>query len=199
MIPLRYANNTQLRINARDKAYENMYYNIYKHDMRYDPEGHKDRLGLDDQDIETFQRYYKQNEESELPVKFVTINLPQDYFDEGDQLLHRCLKKCYVGDWHYCFELGEGDHPHYHVYFTSTVKWLAKSRIIAEWSKIFNIGKNFINVKATSKEQIPNLEKYISKEKIFKNSKNKMLDKITDAKKVKSEIKKVRKTSSKKA
>lgn len=142
MIPQgRFSDNTQLRIQARDKAYEKMWFDIYRHKMRYDPIAHKNQLGLDDLDIREIQKYYKQDEESQFPVKFVTINLPSDHDpDNSLSCLQRCLKKCYVGQWAYAFELGSNeDHPHYHVYFVSAVKWLAKSRIIQEWSKVFDL------------------------------------------------------------
>lgn len=175
-IPIsRYSDKTRLKVSAAEDAYKRMWYDIYRQKMRYDPDACALELDLDSKDLEEIKRYYKREEESEMPVKFVTINLPPDHDPVADQKnLLRCLNKCYVSEWSYAYELGpEQDHPHYHVYFTSTVKWLAKSRIITEWSKIFNIEKNFINVQSTSKNQIPTLENYISKEKIFKDSSKK--------------------------
>lgn len=175
------SDNIVLKCQARDEAYRRMYYDIYRHKMRYDPVGHAQELNLSDQDVGEIKKYYKQQEESELPVRFITIGLPKHdptghQGSKYEQLLQRCLKKCYVGDWHYAFELGSnGTHPHYHVYFTATIKWLAKSRIIDEWSKIFDIPKNFIDVKSTSKDHIPNLEKYISKEGLTKRKKEKKI------------------------
>lgn len=168
-----YQDKTRLKVSAAEDAYKRMWYDIYRQKMRYDVRAVQHELDLDSKDIEEIERYYKIEEESEMPVKFVTINLPPNWDSSGDSsLLQRCLKKCYVGDWHYCFEMGQEDkHPHYHVYFTSTVKWLARSRIVQEWSKIFGIKPGFINVKSTSKEHIPSLENYISKEGILKKSK----------------------------
>lgn len=172
----RYGNNAVLRHQARDDAYKRMYFDIYRSLMRYDPQESQELLDLSDQDVEFIKLHYKREEESELPVKFVTINLPKEAdLDQAQKCLERCLKKVYVGYWSYAFELGkDSSHPHYHVYFVSTVKWLAKSRIIKEWSKVFSIEPNFVHVKPTSKEQMSNLEGYISKEKIFKKNKNKM-------------------------
>lgn len=182
MIPTSYAtrdragNRVVLRQQARDEAYRRMYYEIYRHRMRYDVSASAEELDLNEDDIDNIKKYYKQDEECQLPVKFVTINLPQDRdVADSQKMLDRCLKKCYVGEWAYAYELGKAEkHPHYHVYFTSTVKWLAASRIISEWSRIFNITPNFINVKNTSKEQLPNLQKYITKEGlVFKKSEKK--------------------------
>lgn len=168
----KYSNDVQLRLTARNRAYENLYHDIYRHMMRYETDEVAERLDLSESDIKIFKHFTNMQEEMELPVKFITINLPDDHIpDESIAQLKRCLKKCYVGEWHYAFELGpKGTHPHYHVYFVSTVKWLAKSRIIQEWAHIFGIGKNFVNVLSTSKAQMSNLEGYISKEKIHKHS-----------------------------
>lgn len=168
MDPNRFGTNHQLKIAARDQAYQRMWYDMYRSMMRRDPEAYADRLGLDPQDIEEIQRYYKIEEESELSVRFVTINLSPDYDQEKALYnLNRCLKKCYVSDWQYCFEVGhKGQHPHYHVIFVSAIKWLDKGRIIREWSAVFGIDRSFINVKATNKSHISHLEGYITKEGI---------------------------------
>lgn len=163
----RQGNNFQLRIQARDEAYKRMYFDIYRHKMRYDPVAHKDELGLDDSDIKQIQTYYKQTEQSELPIKFVTISLPDTLADPENKKLKRCLKKCYVGQHAWAFELGEtNSHPHYHVWFKSEVKWLAKSRIISEWSKIFDVDKNYIHVESTSIPHTQTLDDYLKKEGI---------------------------------
>lgn len=178
MIPKRSrADKVQLRQQARDDAYKRMWYDIYRHKMRYDVRDPKviTELDLDDKDVLEIEKYYNQTEQAELPVKFVTIGLPLDHDPEvSKNCLDRCLKKCYVGEWAYAYELGKDQgHPHYHVYFTQTVKWLAKSRIIDEWSRVFDIEKNFIDVESTSSAQIPNLDKYIKKENIVYQKKKK--------------------------
>jgi len=184
---LRDQSNLGLKCQARDEAYKRMWIDIYRSKMRYDPFFYQDELGLSDGDVAEINSHYGRMEESEeLPIKFVTINLPNYHQGESDRdgsqeakaALERCLKKVYVGEWHYCFELGkELDHPHYHVIFKSTVKWLAKSRIISEWAEIFKISKNFIHVISTSKAQMPNLKNYISKEQIYQASSSDLIPK----------------------
>lgn len=171
----KYSNDHQLRLTARNRAYENTYHDIYRHMMRYETDEVADFLDLSESDIKIFKRYTNMQEEMELPVKFVTINLPSDWVITDTKLIDRCLKKRYVGEWYYAFELGPSeDHPHYHVIFTSTVKWLAKSRIISEWATIFDVDKNFINVKPTSKKAIPKLLNYIGKEGVTPIKSNKL-------------------------
>lgn len=169
------SDKTHLKQKARDDAYTRMWYDIYRHKMRYCVEDVAEALDLDDVDIREIKTFYKQDEASQLPVRFVTINLPDDYdLDIAvSALKNRILTKCYVGDWAYAFELGgDSGHPHYHVYFISKVKWLAKSRIIQEWSKVFKIDPQYIDVKETNESQIPRIDSYIHKEDIHYESSN---------------------------
>lgn len=160
---------TTLRCQAYDEAYRMTWRDIYRHKMRYQARELKEELDLDDLDVKEITQYYRQLEDNEYPIKLITVNLPINVdLDKAKDALYRCLKKCYVEEWAYAFELGESeDHPHYHVIIRSAVKQLDKSRIIREWSKIFEIAPRYINVKSTSGGvQHRNLTSYVQKEDI---------------------------------
>lgn len=162
--------NHHLKNDARDEAYKRMWYDIYRHKMRYEIIENQHQLQLDKNDINEIQKYYRQLEDTEMSVKFVTVNLPQDAgLGEYMPLMRRCLKRRFVGQWHLAFErkhdpLTDTYHPHFHVIFTQTVKSLQPSRIRAEWSQVLQILPQYVNVRCTAPEQKSNLLEYISKD-----------------------------------
>lgn len=162
-----FEQKTTLRCHAYDEAYKMTWRDIYRHKMRYQARELRQELDLDELDVREFEIYYRQLEDNEYPIKFITVNLATDVdLEKAKAALDRCLKKCYVEEWSYAFELGSDcTHPHYHVIIRSAVKQLDKSRIIREWAKIFEIEKSYINVKSTSKGvQHRNLSDYQKKE-----------------------------------
>jgi len=164
---------TQLRHEGYCDAVKKMHYDIARSKMR--------RLDPTDRFINSLpkdfraeiKQYYKLEETSSLPLKFITVSLGTDH-DElfWQSALNRCLRKCYVGDYWFVLEYGaKTNNPHYHIIIQSTVKTLHDSRIVAEWSKIFNIEKNFIDVKAMPREHLKRSLNYISKQGDVKSSK----------------------------
>lgn len=157
---------------AQDRAVIWMYEQIYRHKMRYDPRAIASELDLNEQDIIDIEKYYKQDEESQMNFRMVTVSLSAEAFEEYSEWYaeraRRASQRAFVGKCHYTLEWGdngEGTHPHYHFVFETAVKWLAKSRIIDEYSKIFQLDKNFIHVKPITKVGYKECLSYINKEK----------------------------------
>lgn len=157
---------------AQDRAVIWQYEQIYRHKMRYDPRSVQDELELTEEDIQDINSYYKQDEESQMTYRAVTVSLSKDdyeqYPDWYDKRARKASQKTYVGLCHYVLEFGDngqGDHPHYHFVFKSEVKWLAKSRIVDEWSNTFKVAPNFIHVKPLNKIGYKEFLSYIHKEK----------------------------------
>jgi len=171
MIPLsvakdRFGTDATLRRIARDRAYEQHYVDMYRHLMRYEYEEAQNLLELSDSDVKVFRQFTSRMEETEYPWRFVTIGLPSA--GGMSSRLYRCLKKCYVGEWFFCYEEGKnGKHPHYHVLFKSNVRWLARSRIVDEWSKVFEVAKNFVDVKALHTTHVKRTKTYMKKENLY--------------------------------
>lgn len=164
----KFGDNTILRAQARDEAYKRMWIDIYRSKMRYDPERYADELDLDAHDIKNIQWHYKIDEQSQLPIKYVTISPPNgtDIKEIEALLMSRIFTKCYVGHWVYVIENGDArhPHPHIHLHFVSKVHWLAKSRIINEWSKVFDLPPGSIHVEPTNTDALPRINNYFGKE-----------------------------------
>jgi len=165
------SDNIMLKIAARDKAYENVFYNIYRHQMRYTPVEYMEKLGLSEGDCEEIQNFNNKEDRQLQKLRQVTVGLPEDYFDHPEWYKARAIKvmnKCYIGSCLLTFELGETEnHPHYNYLFESNTKWLAKSRIIDEFSRSFQVEKNYIDVKEKNLSAWHDIEKYIKKEDIW--------------------------------
>lgn len=170
--------NNHLRNMARDESYKRMWMDIYRHRMRYDAAAVQHEMKLEASDVSAIQQYYGQLEQCEMPMKFVTVNYKDGAFNDYIKLIMKCLTKCYVGEWQLAFEQAEDPHsghihPHFHIIFKSTVPWLAKSRIIREWSNTLHILPQFIDVKETSEPHKSRILNYMSKEQFQKmNSKD---------------------------
>lgn len=157
----------RLKIGAAEKAYQDIFYNMYKHEMRYEPRHYQEKFNLSDADVKEISDFEDKQTESELPLRYVVIGLPGTEFPENiKELITRCVRKKYVGNHAYSLELADTDspHPHVNVVFRSTVAWLAKSRIIWEWAHIFNVAHNYIHVESKPESALKELRKYIVKE-----------------------------------
>jgi len=164
--------NHELRAQARDEAYKRTYIDIFRHEMRYHTKRSAQHLSLDEEDIKKFTQHFQEIDEGEYPWKLVTLNFSTDHDDPAvrratDKLFRKhILKKCYVGKWHYVWENGtqRDKHPHIHLLFKSAAKWLARSRIIGEWSKVMGIEQKYVNVKPKPATAVPNILAYMQKQ-----------------------------------
>jgi len=144
----------------------------YRSFIRTDPEEFCRRFDIDPSIASILMLRQKVENQSQKPWRMVTISLPYEDWKQYDEwykdALFRCLRKIYVGQYHVAFELGPNqDHPHFHVLFEKDVKELARSRIITEWSKIFGVAKNYVDVKEHCEKGIVSKIRYLKKEGIW--------------------------------
>lgn len=160
---------------ARTDAETQELVRIYRNLIRTDPEEYCRCHDVDPAIASVLMLGQKVENQSQKPWRMVSISLPPDqyeqYADWYKERLFRCLRKVYVGAYHASFELGPNlDHPHFHVLFEKDVKELARSRIISEWSKIFQLAKNYIDVKEHADKGIVRKVRYLKKEGIWYHS-----------------------------
>lgn len=165
--------NLTLKVAARDDAYKHMWTQIYKSRMRYEPRVYQESCDLADSDVEEFENFFNKETESRLPYRYVVVGFPSDSFEEWEEWYQertkRISKKKYIGKCWWTFELtnkeGE-DHPHVNIFFESEVEWLAKSRIIDEFSKVYEVEKNYVNVDEKPENAKKNILKYMQKDSV---------------------------------
>lgn len=153
---------------ARDRAIIQVWQDIYRSKMRYQPRRYAQELDLDDDEVREIEDHYSG---VDYPARLVVVNLDTDYdIAEAKKIAVRCSSKCYMDEVLVTFETGDIDyHPHYNFLFKSNVEWLADSRLIDEFAGSFKIEKNFVHV-----EKLPlgdynyKCSKYVSKEGLWK-------------------------------
>jgi len=158
-----------LRKEALCEAYKMQYRDMYRHMMRYEASEYREVLQLTQEECDTFEAFENKETESSQECRYVVVNLPREEYEQDPQwYLQRatkCSHKTYVGRCWYAIEMGEnGVHPHVNFFFYKTVKWLARSRIITEFSQSFQVEKNFTKVKSMGKHAVESIKGYISKE-----------------------------------
>lgn len=166
-----HSDKVHMRQMARDRAYIDQWYDIYRHKMRYNTEEVVEELNLDDRDIHEIKLLYQRQEANEMDYRYVVVGFPVEDFYQDPEWYHKraekAMKKIYVGLYYYTLEeynkKGE-NHPHYNFYFKKTVKWLAKSRIIDEFSSTFKVAKNYVNVDEKNKYATSKILSYMQKE-----------------------------------
>lgn len=163
-----------IKAQAKAKAIENVFYNIYRHQMRYEPIQYQDEFGLTDEDVSLI---LKHNTETEYPLIMITINF-KDLADmptvagPSGKIDHRrairasrkiWIKECLVG-----FELGkEGNHPHYHFLLSKSREWVARSRMVQEFSNTFKDTPHSVDIKYYQSGELSKMAKYVMKEDIW--------------------------------
>lgn len=167
--------SSDMVVNAKNQAAFDAvkwhYTQVYKQKMRYDIRSMQECFGLADFDVEFLEEHWKDTDDYDLYMVTVNLNLDKLMYIGGKVDHHIALKattKKYINECSVAFEMGkEGTHPHYHFLFTKRVAWLAKSRIIDEFSKTFHIDKNYVDVKMYNLNQKDKLIKYIRKEQLW--------------------------------
>lgn len=151
---------------ARDRAMLYTWEQMYRHRMRYQPRDYATFFDLSDSEVKEIEDHYKA---VDFPARLVVVNLPKDVdLEWAKARAVKCSSKCYMSETVVTFELGESEtHPHYNFLFLSTVEWLAKSRIIREFSSSFKVDQSFVNVTHLTKDDYQKTHSYITKEDIW--------------------------------
>jgi len=157
----------RLNTTAKERAVVYVLEQMYRHQMRYQPKDHQEKFDLPDYIVQELEEHYRDVDKT---CRLVVVNLSQDYdLSEAKKIAMKCSSKCYVDDCLVTFEMGDsGDHPHYNFLFKSSVEWLARSRLIFEFSRSFKIAKNFVKVRELSLQDYNyKCADYIKKEGIW--------------------------------
>lgn len=156
-----------LKTQARERAMLYTFEQMYRHQLRYQPKEFKDSFGIGDDDVAAIKAWQR---DCDYTHRLVVVTLPKDV----DLLWARTVaikasSKVYIKNCVVSFELGEDDNnPHYNFLFEKSVEWLARSRIIDEFSKTFKVSKNFVDVTMLQSDDAnTRADEYIRKEEIW--------------------------------
>ena len=172
----RFNEHTQWRLQANERAHIRAYENaIYAKLTSGHADSFAEELGTDSIGVKMLNDHWNRETEGTLKWCYVVINLDRSSYerdpDKYIDFLWRCLKKKYVGQYHASFELGDNmTHPHYNIVFKQTPKILWASKVIHEWSAVFQIAKNFVYCEKKDSTAVGDLLPYIQKEGIWYTS-----------------------------
>lgn len=160
---------SRLKAVAAERAVIECYTALFKSILRHGG-SHPALAHLSDATREELEKYYITEEKREMDYRFVTIHPGKAAFSSVlTKLKSRILTKIYVGDSAYVVEGRGTDNPHIHLLFRKTTDVLDKSRILREWSTVFEIPRTCIDVQvvSSSKAHLTRIRDYMSKEQPF--------------------------------